>query len=99
MALSSAEIESLRRYLGYPAGAQYKTELTNRCTEVLDTFSAWLRYIWRPMATLMRLPPLFAWGSTAAFTPKAAALVQFEGDELYGPLCAPSGSFSRIRVS
>ncbi len=39
MALSSAEIESLRRYLGYPAGAQYKTELTNRCTEVLDSFS------------------------------------------------------------
>jgi hypothetical protein len=39
MTMTDAEIESVRRYLGYPGGTEYKTMLSSRCADMLDSTS------------------------------------------------------------
>lgn len=39
MALPESDVEKIRRYLGYPGGADYRQMLSDRCLEILDELS------------------------------------------------------------
>ncbi|MBE9113852.1 hypothetical protein IQ273_31260 [Nodosilinea sp. LEGE 07298] len=65
MAMTPDEIESIRRFLGYPAGPDYRQILSGRCAEMLDaaaegTIRAHLRQLDRLQTQMTTTVPFAA---------------------------------------